>query len=324
MQHLMGEASESHRAPAIERAHQELRRACDAIQKTMRGKPDEVAKAMVAVAAGGHVLIEDVPGVGKTTLARAVAAAIGGKMTRVQFTSDLLPGDVTGVTILDSSGQFTFRRGPIFTNVLLADEINRAGPKTQSALLESMSERRVTVDGVSHELPQPFVVLATQNPLDFHGTFPLPDSQLDRFLIRMSLGYPDLEHEREILRMGSMHDSAPASALTLEEMQHVIGVVKTITMHEDIEDYLLRIVRTTRSSTQILRGVSTRGAKALYKAAQAQALISGRGFVIPEDVYTLSIPVLAHRIQVRDADINTSNGSEAVMQSILDTVRPPG
>lgn len=300
-----------------------LARAGEAIAQTVHGKPAVIELALVAVAAGGHVLIEDVPGVGKTTLARAVAAAMGGKMTRVQFTSDLLPGDITGVTVLDREGAFGFREGPVFTNVLLADEINRAGPKTQSALLEAMSERRVTVDGTSHPLPAPFVVLATQNPLDFHGTFPLPDAQLDRFLVRLSMGYPDLEDERTILRSGGARGRAPAPALSLGEMSGIIEAVSKVTVHSDIEDYVLKIARCTRTEPSILRGVSPRGAEALYRASRARALVAGRDFVIPEDVHTLAVPVLAHRIRARSADGAAERAGEAILRELLTTIRPP-
>ncbi len=300
-----------------------LARAAEAIARTVHGKPDVIELALVAVAAGGHVLIEDVPGVGKTTLARAVAAAMGGQMARVQFTSDLLPGDITGVTVLDRAGTFGFRQGPVFTNVLLADEINRAGPKTQSALLEAMSERRVTVDGTSHPLPAPFVVLATQNPLDFHGTFPLPDAQLDRFLVRLSMGYPDLEDERAILRSGGARERAPETALSLSEMRGIIGAVSQVTVHPDIEDYVLQIVRRTRTEPSILRGVSPRGSEALYRASRARALIAGRDFVVPEDVHTLAVPVLAHRIRARSTDGAAARAGEAILRELLATIRPP-
>ncbi len=310
-------------SPALAQASAALERARAAICQTVRGKPEVVELALVAVAAGGHVLVEDVPGVGKTTLARAVAAALGGSLARVQFTSDLLPGDITGVTVLDREGGFRFRRGPVFANVLLADEINRAGPKTQSALLEAMSERRVTVDGASHALPAPFLVLATQNPLDFHGTFPLPDSQLDRFLVRLSMGYPDLEHERAILRSGGARKASFAPALSLDEVQALIGAVDEVRVHESVEDYLLRIVRYTREDARFLRGVSTRGAEALYRAARARALLRGRDFVVPEDVYDLVLPVLAHRLIARAEGERPGEAARAALRGLLEDVRPP-
>jgi MoxR-like ATPase len=306
------------------RASAFLEEARAAICQTVRGKPEVVELALIAVAAGGHVLVEDVPGVGKTTLARAVARALGGTLSRVQFTSDLLPGDITGVTVLDPSGGFSFRQGPVFANVLLADEINRAGPKTQSALLEAMSERRVTVDGASHPLPSPFLVLATQNPLDFHGTFPLPDSQLDRFLVRLSMGYPALEHERAILRSGGARRAELAPALRLEQVREIVEAVELVDVHEEVEDYLLRIVRQTREDPRFLRGVSTRGAEALYRASRARALLHGRGFVIPEDVYELVLPVLAHRLIPRAEGERPGVAARTALLGLLEDTRPPG
>ena len=284
---------------SVEQASELFARARAAVETVIRGKPQVVELAMVAVAAGGHVLIEDVPGVGKTTLARSLAAAIGGTLGRVQFTSDLLPGDITGVNVLDPTDGFRFRAGPVFANVVLADEINRATPKTQSAMLEAMNERRVTVDGTSHALPDPFTVLATQNPIDFHGTFPLPDSQLDRFLVRLSMGYPDREHERAILRTGGLRRAEFPAALTLDETRQLAGAVSSVTMHDEVEDYLLDLVEGTRTDARFIRGVSTRGADALYRATRALALARGRGFAVPEDVRELAIPVLAHRVVVR-------------------------
>ncbi|HCH66983.1 MAG: hypothetical protein CL927_01100 [Deltaproteobacteria bacterium] len=274
-------------------------RARAAVESVIRGKPRVVELALVAVIAGGHVLIEDVPGVGKTTLARSLAAAIGGSLGRVQFTSDLLPGDITGVNVLDPTDGFRFRPGPVFANVVLADEINRATPKTQSAMLEAMNERRVTIDGTSHTLPDPFTVLATQNPVDFHGTFPLPDSQLDRFLVRLSMGYPEREHERDILRMGGLRRAIFPQALTLDETRRLSRSTASVQVHEEVENYLLDIVEGTRTDARFLRGVSTRGAEALYRVTQALALARGRSFVVPEDVRELAIPVLAHRVLVR-------------------------
>lgn len=290
-------------------------RARTAVEAVVRGKPRVVELALVAVAAGGHVLIEDVPGVGKTTLARSLAAAIGGTLGRVQFTSDLLPGDITGVNVLEPAGGFRFRAGPVFANVVLADEINRATPKTQSAMLEAMNERRVTVDGTSHPLPDPFTVLATQNPVDFHGTFPLPDSQLDRFLVRLSMGYPAREHERDILRKGGLRSATFPTALTLEETRALCAGVEQVEVHEEVEDYLLDLVEGTRTDARFLRGVSTRGAEALYRVARALALARGRAYVVPEDIRELVIPVLAHRVVVR-AD-GERDGAARVLRDLL-------
>ena len=290
-------------------------RAKQRVCAVVRGKDEVVDKALVAAVAGGHLLLEDVPGVGKTTLASALAEALGGTLRRIQFTSDLLPGDITGVSVLvPGSSGFTFRRGPVFANVVLADEINRATPKTQSALLEAMSEGQVTADGQRHALPDPFVVLATQNPHDFHGTFPLPDSQLDRFLMRLSMGYPSREHERSILRSGGRAQGSPAAGLTLDETRALRAAVEQVSVHEEVEDLLLDLVAATRTDARFLRGVSTRGAGALHRAARALALSRGRAFVVPEDLRELAVPVLAHRVLVRSS--GESGAARAAIQEV--------
>ena len=298
------------------------------VREVVRGKDEVVELCLVAVIAGGHVLLEDVPGVGKTTLATALASAMGGSFRRIQFTSDLLPGDITGVNVLEQDEgsrhlSFSFRPGPIFANVVLADEINRATPKTQSALLEAMNERRVTVDGTSPPLPQPFTVLATQNPHDFHGTFPLPDSQLDRFLIRLSMGYPDMEHERDILRRVHARPDTARPALEPEQVGRLALAVDGIAVHPDVEDYLLQLVRRTRTDPRFLRGVSTRGAAALYRASKALALARGRAFVIPEDVRALAEPVLAHRVLARAESGRPGDGARTAVRELLWEILPP-
>lgn len=294
------------------------RRAHAHVTAIVLGKDAVVELALVSVIAGGHLLLEDVPGVGKTTLAGAIAGAIGGHLSRIQFTSDLLPGDITGVNVLDpDGGGFRFREGPVFASVVLADEINRATPKTQSALLEAMSERRVTVDGHRHLLPEPFVVLATQNPHDFHGTFPLPDSQLDRFLMRLSIGYPDREHERAILRTGRSRVEAAPAGLTLAEAIELCAAVDEVTVHEAVEDQVLELVQRTRTDARLLRGVSTRGAEALYRALRALALVRGRGFVIPEDLHLLAVPVLAHRVVARAPGERAEDGAAQAIREML-------
>ena len=298
-----------------------LSRTAMAVQQVVRGKDAIIELAMVAVLAGGHVLLEDIPGVGKTTLAATLAAALGGTFRRIQFTSDLLPGDITGVNIL-SEGGFRFRRGPVFANFVLADEINRATPKTQSALLEAMSERRVTVDGESHTLPDLFIVLATQNPHDFHGTFPLPDSQLDRFLIRLSMGYPDRESERQILRRLSRR--VPITpALTPEELVGMFDLVDAVRVPEEVEDYLLDFVEQTRHDARLLRGVSTRGAEALYRACQALALVHRREFVVCEDIIRLAVPVTAHRVRARSMGERPGEGARRAIFEILRDLPAP-
>lgn len=305
-------------AAAVEGAQALFRRARAHVQAIVLGKDEVIEMALVSVIAGGHLLLEDVPGVGKTTLAGALAGALGGTLSRIQFTSDLLPGDITGVNVLDmDGGGFRFRPGPVFASVVLADEINRATPKTQSALLEAMSERRVTVDGKRHVLPDPFVVLATQNPHDFHGTFPLPDSQLDRFLMRLSIGYPGKEQERAILRSGRTREATAPRGLDLEEARVLCDAVDCVAVHAEVEDLLLELVQRTRTDPRLLRGVSTRGAEALYRAIRALALARGRAFVIPEDLHTLAVPVLAHRVVARSPGERVEDGAGQAIREIL-------
>ena len=312
-------------APAASEAGALLERLAGRVRQVVRGKDEVVELCIVAVIAGGHVLLEDVPGVGKTTLATTLAAAMGGSFRRIQFTSDLLPGDITGVSVLEADGSsFRFRQGPIFANVVLADEINRATPKTQSALLEAMNERRVTVDGVSHPLPLPFTVLATQNPHDYHGTFPLPDSQLDRFLVRLSMGYPDREHEREILRRGAPRAMHEEPTLGPEQVLGLARAVDQVTVHREVEDYLLELVRRTRTDARFVRGVSTRGAGALYRACRALALVRERTFVVPEDLRALAVPVLAHRVVPRAETGRPGEAGRTAVRELLWELPAPG
>ena len=269
------------------------------MSQVVLGKLDVIRMCLVALLAGEHVLLEDVPGVGKTLVAKALARSVDGSFSRVQFTPDLLPSDIVGSSIYDtSSGEFTFNAGPIFSNVVLADEINRTPPRTQSALLEAMSDGQASVDGTTHELPKPFIVIATQNPFEFEGTYPLPESQLDRFLIRLSMGYPDREDERQVLV--SHRELEPVDQLKpvidshqIRDLQHA---VRQIDVEESIYDYLLDIVAATRECDELHVGVSTRGAICLYRAAQAFATIQGRSFVTPDDIKHLTVPVLAHRV----------------------------
>jgi MoxR-like ATPase len=289
-----------------------------AICQVVRGKEEVVQLSLVAALAGGHLLLEDVPGVGKTTLAAALAATLGGTFSRIQFTSDLLPGDITGVTVYDRNNQgFSFREGPLFANVVLADEINRTSPKTQSALFEAMSEGQVTCDGTTRPLPRPFLVLATQNPYDGHGTFSLPDSQLDRFLMRLHLGYPAREAERQVLRMGGDTRTQARAVLTPETMAVLSERAQDTAVPEAVEDFLLDLVERTRVHPSLVRGVSTRGAVALYRAVRAQAFLAGRGFAVFEDVTRLAVPVLAHRILARDG-----GDGVAVIRTLLQGLRP--
>ncbi len=284
--------------------------------------------ALVALLARGHLLIEDVPGVGKTTLGQALARLIRCTFHRIQFTSDLLPSDVVGISIYDQQRQsFEFKPGPIFTTVLLADEINRTTPKTQSALLEAMNEGQVTIDGRSHTLPRPFMVIATQNPVEHHGTYPLPESQLDRFLMRMRIGYPDAASERQIVR-NSIAPPAEMSGpgLSAEDVLLLQESVHGVAVEDAIVDYMLAIVEKTRAHESLALGVSPRGSQALYRAVQALALLEGRDYAIPDDVKRLAAPVFAHRVVIntrttlvqRRADVG-----ERIIEEILSQVEVP-
>ncbi len=280
-------------------AKQALDRLRAGMQASIKGKDEVIDQVLVCLVAGGHLLIEDLPGVGKTTLAYALARSMDCPFSRIQFTSDLLPGDVTGVAIYDETAkEFVFKKGPVFASVVLADEINRATPKTQSALLEVMDRARVTVDGVAHPVGAPFMVFATQNPVDYEGTFPLPESQMDRFLMRLQMGYPQPADELEILRVARMsYDAIAAKAVvTRAEVTGLQALAAQVYVEDSVLDYLLRLVTATRSEAEFKAGASVRGGLALRAAAQARALLNGRDFVLPEDVSELVCPILAHRL----------------------------
>jgi MoxR-like ATPase len=299
-----------------------------AIGSAIRGKPDVVRLSLVCLLARGHLLIEDVPGVGKTTLAQALAHSVSCRFHRLQFTSDMLPSDVVGVTIYNVQSEvFEFKPGPIFSNFLLADEINRTTPKTQSALLEAMNEAQVTIDGHSHSLPRPFMVIATQNPVEHHGTYPLPESQLDRFLMRLRIGYPDAASEREILRNSERElPRAVSSGLLAEDVLRLQDAVHRVTVEDSLLDYMLAIVERTRNHESLALGVSPRGSQALYRAVQALALMEGREYAIPDDVKRLAAPLFAHRVVINTRTTlvqRRADAGERIIEEILSQVEVP-
>ncbi|HST52160.1 MAG TPA: MoxR family ATPase [Pyrinomonadaceae bacterium] len=300
------------------------------IERVIRGKPEAVRLAIVALLAGGHLLVEDVPGVGKTTLAQALAQALDCTFQRIQFTSDLLPSDVIGLSIYNErAGTFEFKQGPIFANVVLADEINRTTPKTQSALLEAMAEGHVTVEGVTYHLRAPFIVVATQNPIEHHGTYPLPESQVDRFMLRLRIGYPSFEIEKEILRDREHADPLEhlRPVLSSEDVVELQRGVHSVTVDDALVDYLMRIVAATRDSETLDLGVSPRGTLALFRAAQALALTEGRDYCLPDDIKRLILPAFAHRLVVNSRFSNSLNRrseeAEEVLREIMKTVSVP-
>ncbi len=315
--------------PIPKEATEAIGRVEAAVATVIRGKERAIRLCLAALLARGHILIEDIPGVGKTTLARALAAALGGSFRRVQFTSDLLPSDILGTSIYNADNRsFEFCRGPIFANVVLADEINRTTPRTQSALLEVMSEGRVSVDDITHDLDTPFLVIATQNPIEHFGTYPLPESQMDRFLLRLRLGYPSRADERAILRERTSADpvSALSPVIDRETLETLQDSVENVTMNDELIDYALTVVEETRRSPQLAVGVSTRGALAWYRVAQANALIAGRDYCVPDDLRDLANPALAHRVTLvagHGALGESRSEAEKVIESILDAVPIP-
>ncbi len=313
------------------RIRETLQRLAHNISKVIRGKDEVIDDVLVCLIAGGHVLLEDLPGLGKTTLAYCLARSIDCDFNRIQFTSDLLPTDVLGVSIYDEQiKEFVFKRGPIFANIVLADEINRATPKTQSALLEVMDRGKVSVDGSTYNVGSPFIVFATQNPVDYEGTFPLPESQMDRFLMRLQMGYPDYAYELEILRSDQTRRSYDhldiQPVITEKDIQEIQHFVPQVFIEESLYDYMLKFVGATRTESEFEAGVSTRGALALKLAAQARALSDGRAFVIPEDVSSVVKPTFTHRLALRrqTADpLEERRAVEGILTRLIDSIPLP-
>jgi MoxR-like ATPase len=299
------------------------------IERTIRGKTEAVDKAIICLLAGGHVLVEDLPGLGKTTLAYCLARSLDCSFSRIQFTSDMLPSDILGVSVYDErSKEFIFKKGPIFANIVLADEINRTTPKTQSSLLEVMGRGKISVDGQTYTVPPPFLVIATQNPVDYEGTFPLPESQMDRFLIRMEMGYPEFEHELDILKSGHLHydqmDAEPV--VSRAEVVELQGLVRKVYIEETVYAYIARLAAATREEPRFRSGVSPRGTLSLKAAAQARALANGRAFVLPEDVSEMVGPVFSHRLSLVKpmADpLEERRSVEAVLVELLEKTPDP-
>jgi len=302
------------------------------IERALKGKTEVVRRTVETLIAGGHLLVEDVPGVGKTTLAHAIARSLDASFARIQFTSDLLPSDILGSSMPEfrngqPTGAFRFQPGPIFASIILADEINRANPKTQSALLEAMSEGSVTVDGITHPLPEPFFVIATQNPIEQHGTQPLPESQLDRFMTRIQIGYPDPIAEAAVIRTDPAHSALPklTPVANMDDLRRMREIAEAVKFDDSLMNYLLEIVQHTRNHEALALGASTRGALALRRAAQARAFVEGRDYCIPDDVRDLAVDVLAHRVIIDQGGGLTRSPEEAtwVIREVLDRVPIP-
>lgn len=297
------------------------------LEKVIVGKQSALELVVIGLLCQGHILIDDVPGVGKTILARSLAKSLGCSFSRIQFTPDMLPSDVTGVSIFNQvTREFEFRAGPVMANIVLADEINRATPKTQSALLESMEERQVTVDGISHLLPDPFMILATQNPIEYEGTFPLPEAQLDRFLLRLRLGYPNLQDEIRVLELQQLRhpilDLKPVT--TVEEMRTMQESIKQVFVADAVKRYIVELTRSTRDSEDIYLGSSPRGSLGLFRSGQALAAIRGRDYVLPDDIKYLAPFVLSHRMVIQAAARMKNLSTDQVVNEILHTVAVPG
>ncbi|MBM3462984.1 MAG: MoxR family ATPase [Armatimonadetes bacterium] len=310
---------------AVEAIRDFAQRVIGNVERVILGKHEEVRLALVALLCEGHLLVEDVPGVGKTMLSRALAKSLGCSFGRIQFTPDLLPSDIIGVTIFNQrSGEFEFRPGPIFNQIVLADEINRATPKTQSALLECMDERQVSVDGLPRPLLRPFLVMATQNPIEYEGTFPLPEAQLDRFFLRLRLGYPSAEAEKEMLQKQQLHHPIEdlEQVVTADEVMAMQARVREIHVEDSLREYIVRVVRQTRESASVYLGASPRGSIAMSRAAQALAAIEGREYVVPDDIKAIAVPAISHRIISR-ANGTRGDATSDILRNILDEVPVP-
>ncbi len=307
--------------------NEKIRLLADSIGKVIVGKEDTVIRLIAAMLCEGHVLLEDVPGVGKTQLITALSRSVGGKFNRIQLTPDVMPSDIAGFTMPDSkTGEFTYREGAAMCNFLLADEINRASPKVQSALLEAMEERQISMDGTTYPLPKPFLVMATQNPVETYGTFHLPEAQMDRFFMKLSMGYPDADEEMKILERTEMYNpinNITEPAMSINEILEMQEEVRNIRVTEAVKKYVVDIVRFTRSDRNAALGVSPRGSIALYKAAKAYAYISERDYVTPDDVKKTAVSVLAHRIILSPQGRTEFNSTEAYVEAILNTLAVP-
>ena len=313
--------------PNFDHAKEKTQALVQNIEKVIIGKPSAIEMAIVSLLCEGHALIEDVPGVGKTMLARSVAKSIGCSFRRIQFTPDLLPSDITGVSIYNQKAEaFEYKEGPIISQIVLADEINRATPKTQSALLEAMDERQVTVEGVTHELPRPFTVMATQNPIEYEGTFPLPEAQLDRFLITINLGYPSVEQELSIINnQETVHPiESLGQVLSSDDILSIQEAVKAVYVDDLIREYIVGLVAKSRNHAEAALGASPRGSLALFRGTQALALIRGRDFVLPDDVKELAVPMLSHRIIVSPAGRMRGVQSTDIVEELIEQVAVPG
>lgn len=303
-----------------------LKKIINNVEQVIIGKRETVELVITALISNGHILLEDVPGVGKTRLIAAVARSIDGSFKRIQFTADVLPSDITGFSIYNQkTGDFEFKKGAIMSQFVLADEINRTSPKTQAALLEAMEEKQISVDGVTYKMPQPFMVMATQNPIEFMGTFPLPEAQLDRFLIKISVGYPDAESERSVLSMHQMDDPFDTleAVATTDDIINIQNEVKKVFIHENLESYIISLVSATRNHPSVRLGASPRASLALYRTAQATAYIDGRDYVIPDDIQKMMVPVMAHRIILSQETKFSNTTAEDVLEEIKKTTPVP-